>query len=49
MHDEDEPEDSEDEAEEEDDEPAVKTKVVSGSDAVGTAAELDDEEYEKED
>ena len=44
-----EPEDEDEEAEDEDDEPAVKTKVVTGSEAKTAAVEADDEEYEKED
>jgi hypothetical protein len=41
--------DEEDEAEGEEDEPAVKTKVVTGSEPKAAAAEADDEAYEKED
>jgi hypothetical protein len=40
--------DEEDEAEGEEDEPAVKTKVVTGSEPKAAAAEADDEAYEKE-
>lgn len=42
-------EDDADEQEGEEDEPAVKTKVVGASEPKTAAAEVDDEEYEKED
>ena len=42
------PEDEDDEQEQEDDEPAVKTKVIKGSEPKTSAAEAEDEAYEGE-